>query len=141
MSGDGISEFLKKGKRVLSFLCAMGLFAGGLCYCSKVLANKQSLQKYGQFFQSDKEFDVLFLGSSHVINGVSPLDLFRNYGITSFNLSMHGNYVKSGYYLLAQALEIMEREKREMPKVVVLDVYADGESVPALHNAWDGFPA
>ena len=52
---------------------------------------------------------------------------------------MHGNYVKSGYYILSQALRILEREKRQLPKVVVLDIYADGESVAALHNAWDGF--
>ena len=70
---------------------------------------------------------MLFIGSSHVINGVSPLDLFRNYGIASFNLSMHGNYVKSGYYILSQALRILEREKRQLPKVVVLYIRRWGE--------------
>lgn len=127
------------GIKVMSVVCTLLLFAGGLHFCGRLLVNKQSSQKYEQFFQTDKEFDVLFIGSSHVINGVSPLDLFRNYGIASFNLSMHGNYVKSGYYILSQALRILEREKRQLPKVVVLDIYADGESVAALHNAWDGF--
>ncbi len=118
---------------------AVLLFAGGLFYCNKLLANKQSIQKYEQYFQTDKQFDVLFVGSSHVINGVSPLDLFRDYGIASFNLSMHGNYVKSGYFLLKEALERLQKEGRNLPKMVVLDVYADGEGTSNLHNAWDSF--
>ena len=141
MNRNKVWEIIKKGKQILSFLCVIGLFVVGLRYCSRVLVNKTSIKKYEQFFHTDKRFDVLFLGSSHVINGVSPLDLFRDYGIASFNLSQHGNYVRSAYYLLAQILEIIESENRDMPKVVVLDVYADGESVPSLHNAWDGFPS
>ncbi len=140
MSRNKVWEISKKGKQLLSFLCVIGLFAGGMRYCSRLLVNKTSMKKYEQFFHTDKNFDVLFLGSSHVINGVSPLDLFRDYGIASFNLSQHGNYVRSAYYILEQTLEIIETKNRDMPKVVVLDIYAGGEKVPSLHNAWDGFP-
>lgn len=126
-------------KRFLSAVCAVVLFAAGLEYSSRLFVNKQSIVKYRQFFETDKDFDVLFVGSSHVINGVSPLDLFKDYGITSYNLAMHGNYVRSGYYLAAQALDIMEEKGQKLPEAVVFDIYADGEDSPALHNAWDGF--
>lgn len=148
MKGRDISEKEVKAamiqytrwKRIFSVIMVVLLFAGGLLYCDRLLVNKQSRKKYEQFFNTDKEFDVLFLGSSHVINGVSPLDLFHDYGITSYNLSMHGNYVKSGYFLLKESLEMMEGKGRRLPKAVVLDIYANGESVSSLHNAWDSFP-
>lgn len=129
-----------KCRKALSGLMTVALFIGGFVYCDKLLTNKQSIQKYGQFFESDKTFDVLFVGSSHVVNGISPLDLFRDYGISSFNLAMHGNYVKSGYYLLKSTLERMERGGRDLPEMVVLDVYGDWEDIGNLHTAWDSFP-
>ncbi len=139
LTGKGSVWIWERWRRGLSVGMILLLFGAGLFYCNKLFANKQSIQKYEQFFQTDKEFDVLFVGSSHVINGVSPLDLFRDYGISSFNLSMHGNYVKSGYFLLKAALERLEKEGRHLPEMVVLDVYADGEGIGNLHNAWDSF--
>lgn len=136
MEGQG----RRRAKRWLSAIAVLSLFAGGWLYCGKLLVNKQSRQKYELFFSADQEFDVLFLGSSHVINGVSPLDLFRGYGIASYNLSMHGNYVGSGYYLLKEVLERMKREGRRLPQMAVLDVYGDTEGIGNLHNAWDSFP-
>lgn len=126
--------------RILSVVCVLALFGGGLWCSDRLLVNKASQEQYEQFFQSDQEFDVLFLGSSHVINGVSPLDLYREYGITSFNLSMHGNYVASGYYLLKESLEWRKKKGRQLPKAVVLDIYGGDEIVFDLHNAWDSFP-
>ncbi len=136
MSKRGISG-IKKG---LSVLCVLAMVAGGLHFGSRLVMNKASREQYEQFFKAEQDFDVLFLGSSHVINGVSPLDLFREYGITSYNLSMHGNYVASGYYLLKESLEILEKKGRSLPKTVVLDIYGDDEIVFDLHNAWDSFP-
>lgn len=83
---------------------------------------------------------MLFVASSHVMDEVSPLDLFHDCGITSFNLSIDGNYVKSGYYLLKETPETLKREGRHLPKLVVLDVYADNEEIGHLHVARDSFP-
>lgn len=127
-------------KRILSVLCVLAMIGAGLSYLSRLMVNKASLEQYEQFFETEQDFDVLFLGSSHVINGVSPLDLYREYGITSFNLSMHGNYVASSYYLLKECLELTERKGRQLPKAVVLDIYGGNEIVFDLHNAWDSFP-
>lgn len=128
------------GKRVLAVVCVLVIIGGGLCFSSRLTVNKASREQYEQFFQTEQEFDVLFLGSSHMINGVSPIDLFCEYGITSYNLSMHGNYVASSYYLLKESLGLLEKKGRQLPKVVVLDIYGGGETVFDLHNAWDSFP-
>ena len=56
------------GIKVMSVVCTLLLFAGGLHFCGRLLVNKQSSQKYEQFFQTDKEFDEFFIGSSQVIN-------------------------------------------------------------------------
>ncbi len=128
------------GKRILAVLCVLAIIVLGLCFGNRLTVNKASREQYEQFFMTEQDFDVLFLGSSHVINGVSPIDLFREYGITSFNLSMHGNYVASGYYLLRESLEILKRKGRQLPKAVVLDIYGGDETVFDLHNAWDSFP-
>lgn len=127
-------------KKILSVLCVLALTGGGLRINSALMINKASKEQYEQFFKAEQDFDVLFLGSSHVINGISPIDLFREYGITSYNLSMHGNYVASSYYLLKESLAILKKKGRQFPKAVVLDVYGGNEIVFDLHNAWDSFP-
>ena len=127
-------------KKILSVLCVLALTGGGLRISSALMINKASKEQYEQFFKAEQDFDVLFLGSSHVINGISPIDLFREYGITSYNLSMHGNYVASSYYLLKESLAILKKKGRQFPKAVVLDVYGGNEIVFDLHNAWDSFP-
>lgn len=127
-------------KKILSVGCVLAMIGGGLWFSSRLMVNKASREQYEQFFQAEQDFDVLFLGSSHVINGVSPIDLFYQYGITSYNLSMHGNYVASSYYLLKESLGLLEQKRRQLPKAVVLDIYGGEESVFDLHNAWDSFP-
>ncbi|NBH17852.1 hypothetical protein D3Z55_10330 [Clostridiaceae bacterium] len=129
-----------KIKRLLSVLCVLAMIGGGVWFSNKLMMNKASGEQYDQFFKAEQDFDVLFLGSSHMINGVSPLDLFREYGITSYNLSMHGNYVASSYYLFKESLEILNKKGRPFPKAVVLDIYGGKEIVFDLHNAWDSFP-
>ena len=99
-----------KIKRLLSVLCVLAMIGGGVWFSNKLMMNKASGEQYDQFFKAEQDFDVLFLGSSHMINGVSPLDLFREYGITSYNLSMHGNYVASSYYLFKESLEILNKK-------------------------------
>ena len=71
-----------KIKRLLSVLCVLAMIGGGVWFSNKLMMNKASGEQYDQFFKAEQDFDVLFLGSSHMINGVSPLDLFREYGIT-----------------------------------------------------------
>lgn len=61
--------------------------------------------------------DVLFLGSSHVYASMSPMDLWNDYGITSFNASVGDLPLPTAYF------ELRELLKTQNPKVVVLESY------------------
>ena len=53
---------------------------------SGVLERKESQTKIAPFLDRAEDVDVLFLGSSHVLSAVYPMELFSEYGITSYNL-------------------------------------------------------
>lgn len=60
--------------------------------------------------------DVLFLGSSQVYNGISPLKIYEQTGITSFALASSGQPPALSYLLLKDTYT------RQSPKVVLLEV-------------------
>ena len=55
----------------------------------KLFERKYSYSKYYDFYSQQQDFDVLFLGTSHVINAVYPMELWRDYGIVSYNMANH----------------------------------------------------
>lgn len=136
-------------------LSAMFLALAALCVflALKLTARKDSVIKYGDFFDHAAEIDVLFLGSSHVINGVNPVELYEQYGYTSYNMGGHGSTLPATYWELMMALDYCT------PQVVVIDTYmlekdyqyvdvmyehsSDAErasSVSQLHLNMDAFP-
>lgn len=85
---------------------------------SKIVQRKDSLKKYREFFEIAEQVDVLFLGSSHVLNGINPLQLYEEYGITSYNMAKNGGHVAESYWMFMNALEYCT------PKCVVIDLWA-----------------
>ena len=61
--------------------------------------------------------DVIFLGSSHMNTVISPMDLWKDYGITSFNAAIGDQTIPASYFELRELLKI------QRPQVVVLEVY------------------
>lgn len=61
-----------------------------LFICFEIVHNvtkrKNAYEKMADFFNQKREFDVLFFGSSHMHNGILPMNLWDNYGIVSYNL-------------------------------------------------------
>lgn len=104
-------------KSVLSFLVVVGLIVLGVMYVSNITERKESKEKFAQFYDSEENIDVLFIGSSHVLNGIFPMDLWRDFGIVSYNMAGHGNRMILNYWVLMNALE------HTTPKLVVLDAY------------------
>lgn len=94
----------------LIFFILFGLLGG-------ILQNKTCAEEYSPFFREDvDDYDVLIIGSSVARGGISPLDLWHNYGIVSYNLAMSGQPLGLNYYSLKSAF------KFRRPKVVVVDV-------------------
>lgn len=83
----------------------------------KVVQRKESYEKYADFFDVADQIDVLYLGSSHVINGINPVQIFEQYGYTGYNMGGHGSVMPTTYWELMLALEYCN------PKVVFVDAY------------------
>ena len=104
-------------KAIFSFVIVGLLVVGGLVYLSDLTERKESQNKFSEFYEQDADFDVLFLGSSHTLNGVFPMELWNDYGIVSYNMATHGGRTAGNYWLLKNALEYTN------PKLVVVDCY------------------
>lgn len=63
-----------------------------------------------------QEYDTLFLGTSHGLNGISPKIIEEKTGGRVMNLCLGGEYPKDAYYLLKQAC------KKSSPKTVVYEL-------------------
>ena len=117
-----------------------GLLLGGLKYLTDVAERKDSDFKYGPFFAEEKDFDVLFLGTSHVLNGIFPMELWNDYGFTSYNFGGHDNYLPTTYWVMKNALDYTS------PEVVVIDCLTlrketkTSDNSNYVHQSLDAFP-
>lgn len=68
--------------------------------------------------QAPGTVDVLVLGDSESYTSISPLDLWREKGITSYVCGQSGQRIAESYYMLKQAL------KTQRPKLVLLETNA-----------------
>ena len=104
---------------VFLFLLVISLY-----YINEMLLPKYTLKNnlwpmtssYNQFYQMEEDsVDVLFLGSSVVVNAFSPQEIYDTYGIRSYNLASEEQSIFLSYYWLKEAL------RYQNPQVVVLD--------------------
>ncbi len=73
--------------------------------------------RFHEFYSQKKDsLDVLVIGNSDVGRGYSPIEVWKDYGITSFNIGTSNQTMPFSYYILKEAL------KYQKPKVVVLDM-------------------
>jgi len=70
------------------------------------------------FYAEKNNHDVIFLGDCEVYTSFSPIELYQDYGITSFVRGNSQQLIPQSYYILVETL------KYEKPKVVVLSVNA-----------------
>lgn len=107
---------MKEGLKVITWLVIISLFVGiGLHYLSWIVERKDSYSKYEPFYQQEENFDVLFIGQSHVLNGIFPMELWNEYGIVSYNMAGHGNRLATTYWVMKNALDYTQ------PKLIVVD--------------------
>lgn len=102
--------------KIVAFLLVLSIC---IVTVASVVRRKDSTYKYADFFDKAKEnqIDVLFMGSSHVINAINPVALYENYGYTSYNMGGHGSVMQATYWELIEALDYCT------PKWVVVDAY------------------
>ena len=105
------------------------------------LRRDEGFVKNHDFYKTDEQYDVLYLGSSHAVMGILPMEIWNEYGITSFNLANGGQKLTGDYWILKNALE------QKKPELVVLDAYGvmldtkwDETTVDFLHGSLDPMP-
>lgn len=101
-------------------------------------AEARDLQ-YRTYFANPKQYDVLFLGSSHVMYAINPLEIWNESGITSFNWGSPSCTLPSVYWKLMNLLDYQE------PKLVVVDCFRATWEYKTMneyrmHEAFDAFP-
>ncbi len=91
------------------------------------------------FYNQEENVDqALFLGTSHSEFGASPMEIYEDAGIVSYNLSTSVQPIEVSYYLLRSAFE------SQSPDVVFLDVsnlyFDDSFEEKGWHYVIDGMP-
>ena len=131
----------KKIGAFLSTIITIVLTIAVLAGLTWVVERKQSYTRIKPFFDEARNYDVLFLGTSHMIDGVYPMQLWNDYGISSYNLGGNANTMALTYWTMRNALDYTT------PKVVVLDclqlrVYGkvNSEKLNNYHDVFDSFP-
>lgn len=119
----------KKWKIALSILAVVVCFLLVFDFVSRLLSPKYMTDlKEGsmisQYYSEAGDHDVIFIGDCEVYANFSPMELYREYGITSYVRGSSQQLLWQSYYILRETL------RYETPKVVVLNVNAMRYSEP-----------
>ncbi len=130
----------KNVKNILGCIVTLCLTIIMLGKLTELMERKSSEEKYADFFEQEADFDVLFMGTSHVINGVYPMELWNDYGIVSYNFGGHSSQMATTYWVMENALDYTT------PEVVVIDCFActgqwkSSDIFSYIHQSMDAFP-
>lgn len=75
-----------------------------LANIQQFMMRKISYWGYADFYSDKGDYDVLFLGSSTMNMGISPMELWNDYGITSYNMADDAQRLPVDYWVLKNAL-------------------------------------
>ena len=131
---------MKKAFQLIKMVVFCMLMIAAIHCTSGILERKESRVKFGPFWEAKENFDVLFIGNSHMVNGVFPMELWRDYGIVSYNIAGYGNTVPVSYWMMRGAFE------KAKPKLLVIDILdvAKHEKINGssgdLHKVMDSYP-
>ena len=124
--------------RVTGLVLALCLLCGMLSRLGRLTVLKGFPNRYDDFLGTDRQYDVLLLGNSHLWDGVYPLELWNRQGISSYNLGFAGASIGALYWLFLCALDHAE------PEVLVLDCSSlssgAGGQLSFFRNALAAFP-
>lgn len=109
---------MKKLGNAIKIIIFFMLVGGIIFVAQNVTEKKTSVEKYYDFYQVADQVDVLFFGSSHMLNGINPVQLYRDYGITAYNMAKPGGIAAESYWQFMNALDYCN------PKLVVVDLWA-----------------
>ncbi len=134
---------MKMNSKLKKFLCVLAviaLTAVNLAVLSYALRDEYAYTRYKPFMEQNEDIDVVFIGSSRVVNGVNPMQLWHEYGITSYNFGNSAFGIENSYWSFRLSL------RHHVPKIAVLDVFGasrpETDKLPLglAHNGLDIYP-
>lgn len=130
----------KKSFRILKTVLFCALLLGTVALVSRIVERKASIVRFKPFLDRPDDYDVLFMGDSHVVNGVFPMELWERYGIASYNIASYGNTLPVSYWAMMNALDYAH------PKLMVIGIkdveksYKLSGNSGDVHTAMDCYP-
>lgn len=112
-----MKRILKKGFRITSFLMILVLMLGGISWIVSPKDNRNMHNTTANGFLGEKPhtIDVLILGDSESFTSFSPMQIWRDYGYTTYVCGTSRQYVQDTYNFLVRFTE------SQKPRVVFLE--------------------
>lgn len=110
-------------------------------FIPKWITHDDNMMSYiikGFYKEPKNSLDIIFTGNSDVYRGISPMELYNETGITSYNFVSAGQRMWIAYPMLEEAL------KTQNPKIVFFNVdevfFTHTASVGNYHKVYDNLP-
>lgn len=107
----------KTARRILAavaFLVIFGVLFGAVSYIFQDKTGAETVAPY--YDEPDDSLDIVFVGNSHVMCSVMPMELYAEHGYKSFVFASSAQVSAQTYYQTVAALET------QTPQLIVLDV-------------------
>lgn len=132
-----LKTWIRRGVSCGLFLALLCAVVFRLDSALKLLQEENLCPRYYRY--PEDTFDVIFLGSSFALNGIYPMDLYRDFGIASYNLATANQTLEASFYLAREAIE------KDHPDLIVLDcnmAWQDRETMAPqyIHSMTDTMP-
>lgn len=124
---------IKAKKKVvfIAIFCGCGLLLNSLFFYKdhSIWSTDARIETYDRL--PDDSLDVLLVGSSNIMSGINPVQLWEETGIQSYNYCSRAQTFPFTYAYLCDAL------KRQAPKCIIIDAYSvlSDKSVYGLINS------
>lgn len=128
-------------KRALKVCATLAVLALSLWFVNAALMRYETYDKYKTFMESKTDYDMVFLGSSHVLYAVNPMQLWQEWGIAGYNFGYHSLNIPMNFWQV-QIAKNYHKPKAAMMDIAWLwsDFKDDKVGLPDAHNALDPFP-
>ncbi len=120
---------MKKGRKILSIGIVLIVFGMAFILISRLLQPKYMTELeegsfISQYYREAGNHDVIFLGDCEVYANYSPMELYRDYGITAYIRGTPQQLVWMSYYIAEETF------RYETPRALVFNVNAMRYSEP-----------
>ena len=134
---ENLKKWLKRAVGAVVFLAILAVMVLRLDSALKLIQEDNLCGRYYDY--PDDTFDVTFLGSSFALYGIYPMELYRDFGIASYNLSTGNQSIEASYYLAKESIE------KDHPELIVMDcnmAWVDQETMKSqyIHYITDTMP-